>query len=77
MKRNLREINMLYKYFVLLLAFLPNISMSQIYPDQDYVLRIDSIFQNIETNEGLKLSDDGKSILLQRNLSIDLRQIFL
>lgn len=68
---------MLYKYFVLLLAFLPNISMSQIYSDQDYVLRIDSIFQNIETNEGLKLSDDGKSILLQRNLSIDLRQIFL
>ncbi len=60
---------MKYKYFLLLLAILPNISKAQIYPDQDYILRIDSIYQNIETNDGLKLSDDGKSIMLQDGIT--------
>ncbi len=40
---------------------------AQIYPDQFYVLRIDSIYSKIETSEGIRLSDDGKSIQLQDN----------
>jgi len=46
------------------LVVLQGISSAQFYPDQHYVIRIDSIFQNIEINDGLKLSDDGKNILL-------------
>ena len=38
---------------------------TQPYPDQHYVLRIDSIFYNIETNQGIKLSDDSTSIMLE------------
>jgi hypothetical protein len=39
----------------------------QSYPDQHYVLRIDSLVQRIETNDGLELSSDGKRLQLQSN----------
>ena len=32
---------------------------AQPYPDQHYVLKIDSIYYNIEANQGIKLSDDS------------------
>lgn len=48
--------------FLLSLTLLIN---AQPYPDQHYILKIDSIYFNIETNEGIKLSDDGKCIMLQ------------
>jgi len=35
--------------------------------DQHYVLRIDSLIQRIETNDGLELSSDGKRLQLQAN----------
>lgn len=44
-----------------------NTLVAQIYPDQNYVMRIDSIKAKIETNENVKLSDDGKSFVLQNN----------
>ena len=40
---------------------------AQVYPDQHYILRIDSIKAKIETSENVKLSDDGKSFVLQNN----------
>lgn len=52
-------------YFSLLIFFCFGLLLSQNYPDQHYVLRIDSIYQNIEINEGCKLSDDGKHLILQ------------
>ncbi len=60
---------MVHKFFLLFLIALQGISSAQIYPDQNYVIRIDSIFQYIETNEGLKLSDDGKCISLKDSLT--------
>ncbi len=48
--------------FLLFLTLLIN---AQPYPDQHYILKIDSIYFNIETNEGIKLNDDGKCIMLQ------------
>ena len=53
-----------FRLTIICLVFLSGSAAAQIYPDQHYELRIDSIFANIETNEGLKLSDDGKSIML-------------
>jgi hypothetical protein len=55
-----------FSYLFLFLCF-SGIALSQNYNDQIYVFRTDSIFQNIETNVGLKLSADGKSIMLQEN----------
>ncbi len=52
-------------YIVLLLTVLPCFLFAQNYQDQLYVSRIDSIYQNIETNVGMTLSADGKSIVLQ------------
>lgn len=49
---------------IFFLAFSFNTS-AQNYPDQQYVLKIDSIFANIETNDGIELSSDGNSIKLQ------------
>ena len=43
---------------------------AQVYPDQHYILRIDSIKAKIETSENVKPSDDGKSFVLQNN-SVD------
>ncbi len=52
------------QYFILCLS-LSYSALAQIYPDQHYVTRIDSLFQNIETNDGVALSNDGKSMKLQ------------
>jgi len=54
---------------ILFLLFLPYYLFAQNYPDQLYVLRIDSIYQNIETNVGMTLSSDGKSITLQDSIN--------
>lgn len=57
------------KYFFrnisLLLILLPFYLSAQNYPDQQYLLKIDSIFANIETTDGIELSSDGKSLRLQ------------
>ena len=58
-----------YKYILLFTIFISVSSFPQIYSDQHYVLRIDSIFNNIEENVGLKLSADGKSIMLVDSLN--------
>ena len=60
---------MIYRYIVLISFFLSGFIFSQNYPDQQYVLNIDSIFQNFETNEGVKLSDDGSCIMLEDSLT--------
>ncbi|MFO7524983.1 MAG: T9SS type A sorting domain-containing protein [Ignavibacteriaceae bacterium] len=57
------------KLSITYLIFFAGTITAQYYPDQHYVLRIDSIFNKIETNEGLKLSDDGKSIMLQDDVT--------
>lgn len=54
---------------IIFLFVLPYNVFAQNYPDQFYFLRIDSIYQNIETNVGLKLSSDGKSIMLQDSVN--------
>ena len=51
--------------FLLLLIIFSYSLRAQIYPDQHYVLRIDSLFANIDVSDGIKLSDDGKSIMLE------------
>lgn len=40
---------------------------AQVYPDQSYIWRIDSLKANIESSENVKLSDDGKSFVLHAN----------
>jgi hypothetical protein len=40
-------------------------AVAQSYPDQSYVLRIDSLMSNIESNDGLVLSSDGQRLMLQ------------
>jgi hypothetical protein len=60
---------MIHKFFILFLVILNGVTSAQFYLDQHYVIGIDSIFQNIETNEGIKLSDDGKSILLRDSVT--------
>ena len=62
-------LNKIFRYFIFSFIFLQHYSVAQIYPDQHYVQRIDSIFANIETNVGLRLSDDGKSIMLQEGVT--------
>lgn len=56
------------KFLLLIILFSGSIS-AQIYPDQHYELRIDSIFANIEFNQGIKLSDDGKYLMLEDNVT--------
>jgi hypothetical protein len=53
----------------LLFTLLPGLLLAQNYPDQLYVSRIDSIYQNIESIVGMTLSSDGKSILLQDSVT--------
>jgi hypothetical protein len=55
----------LFGAVIILLFVLPYNIFAQNYPDQQYILKIDSIFANIETNDGIELSSDGKSIRLQ------------
>ncbi len=50
---------------IIFLFVLPYNVSAQNYPDQQYLLKIDSIFSNIESNDGIELSSDGKSIKLQ------------
>lgn len=57
--------NNFIKYFILLFSITYSSVSAQIYPDQNYVLRTDSIYANIESSQGIKLSDNGKSIMLQ------------
>ncbi len=52
---------------VVVCVFAPLPALAQSYPDQHVVFRIDSLFQNIETNDGLTLSDDGTSLTLQQD----------
>lgn len=55
-----------FYHFVILIIFLwLNKLGAQIYPDQFYVLRIDSIVSKIEESQGIKVSNDGKSIELR------------
>jgi len=49
--------------------FITCFTNAQPYPDQHYILRIDSIYYNIETNQGIKLSDEGKCIMLQDGIT--------
>ncbi len=53
------------KNITTLFLIFSSVLFAQIYPDQFYVQRIDSIYANIESSEGIKLSPDGKSIMLQ------------
>jgi hypothetical protein len=57
--------NKLYFLILLILVISLNQAKAQIYPDQFYVLRIDSIISKIEESQGIKISNDGKSIVLQ------------
>ncbi|MBE0538889.1 MAG: T9SS type A sorting domain-containing protein [Ignavibacterium sp.] len=58
-----------YTSFSIFFLLLPCILFAQNYPDQQYVIRTDSIFTNIETNQGIVLSTDGKSIMLQEGIN--------
>lgn len=51
--------------FVFLFILIPAAMIRpQIYPDQKSVIYIDSIYAGFESSEGVKLSDDGKNIVL-------------
>jgi hypothetical protein len=56
---------LLFNSFIFSLLIYSIFVTAQIYPDQHYVLRIDSLFANIDVSDGIKLSDDGKSIMLE------------
>jgi hypothetical protein len=49
----------------LLCAVLSHPGSAQNFPDQQYVMRIDSLIQNIETNDGLILGNNATCIMLQ------------
>jgi len=55
----------LFGMVIIFLFMLQSYLFAQNYPDQRYVIKIDSIFENIEVNVGMTLSNDGKSIMLQ------------
>jgi len=57
------------KNVTILFLIFSSVLFAQIYPDQFYVQRIDSIYANIESSEGIKLSPDGKSIMLQDSVN--------
>lgn len=54
---------------VAFIAMIHSFAFAQIYPDALYEFRIDSLYANIETSVGVRLSTDGKSIVLQENAS--------
>ncbi|MFZ2322493.1 MAG: C39 family peptidase [Ignavibacteriaceae bacterium] len=60
---------LLFGNIIIFLFTLQGFVTAQNYPDQLYVLRIDSIYQNIETSQGIKLSGDGKSIMLEESVT--------
>ncbi|MBN2355978.1 hypothetical protein JXO59_07680, partial [candidate division KSB1 bacterium] len=43
---------------------------AQPYPDQHYVIRGGDIYAQFETNDGLQLSDDGNSVMLQDGVTL-------
>jgi len=49
----------------IILLLSANIILADVYPDQYYVIRGDSIFSRIESNNGLELSENGYSLELQ------------
>ncbi len=51
-------------FFSVLIFFLLTDISAQPYPDQHYVMQTDEMNNNLETIEGMKLSDDGKSFVL-------------
>lgn len=57
------------KNTIYLILILSTYCLAQIYSDQFYFQRIDSIYSNIESSEGIKLSADGKSIMLQDSVT--------
>jgi hypothetical protein len=60
--------NLHFKFLVLLFSLLPVVLNAQTYPDQHYISRIDSIYYNIESSNGVRLSSDGKSLELEENV---------
>jgi hypothetical protein len=56
------------KLSLLLIAAYPAFIYAQNYPDQHYEIKIDSIYYNIESNSGIKLSSDGRSMELEDGL---------
>lgn len=56
-------------YFIAIIFFFTELITAQIYPDQHYVIKIDSIYANIESSQGIKLSDDGKYLMLEDNVN--------
>lgn len=59
--------NKFYFLVVLTIFLISNQIKAQIHPDQFFVLRIDSIITKIEESQGVQVSNDGKSIVLQDN----------
>ncbi len=57
--------NKIYLLVLIILVLSLKQLKAQIYPDQFYVLRIDSIISKIEESQGIQISNDGKSIVLQ------------
>jgi hypothetical protein len=58
----------IFLQFKLLLVFIllySSLLTAQNYPDQNYVCRIDSIYFNIESSSGVRLSSDGRSMELE------------
>ncbi|MBE2280778.1 MAG: C39 family peptidase [Ignavibacteriaceae bacterium] len=54
------------KQLLLFLFILTSINLNaQIYPDQHFRMEIDSLSASIESSQGVKLSDDGKSFILE------------
>ena len=61
-------LNKLYRYILIVIFFIiSEFSIAQIQPDQFYEMRIDSIIANIESSQGIKVSLDGKSIILDES----------
>jgi hypothetical protein len=60
---------MTLKHFILTLFFICNFIFAAPYPDQHYVLKGDSLDNLVETNSGLKFSIDGKSIIMEDNVT--------
>lgn len=57
------------RFIILLFIVAASFILPQNYSDQFYSQNIDSIFQNIESSEGVNLNSDGKSFMLQDSLT--------
>lgn len=56
------------KFSIFISLIVTSIAFSQVYPDQFYELKIDSLKNKIESLSGVKLSIDGKSFELEDNV---------